>query len=180
PRARARLHLDRSVRWPRIRRQQPESVTAEATAHDPRAQGAGALQLVDGRLDRWGRDLVVVAKARMSFVQQPPEPPEIVLTERLHRLVDARVRAHHVTPTPVERSGQLAHHLERCVAQAPQTEQLSSPAALGASLVVAGGDVRVLLAGVQRDQLVPCELQRDRLDLEAAEVDPQRTTGLAV
>src|SRR5207248_2081786 len=55
PRARARLHLDRSVQWPRIRRQQPESVTAEATAHDPRAQGAGALQLVDGRLDRWGR-----------------------------------------------------------------------------------------------------------------------------
>ena len=56
-------------------------------------------------------------------------------------------------------------------------ERLAGRAALGAALVVARGGDRVRGAGVERDQLPVAEVERVRLDVERAEVDPQHVAG---
>src|SRR5437763_2174850 len=61
--ARTRANLDCIARCLGIRRQQAENVAAEPSADDARASRARVDQPLDGRLDRGGRDLVVVAQA---------------------------------------------------------------------------------------------------------------------
>ena len=78
-----------------------------------------------------------------------------------------------------QRRRQLIRRSQRHVPQARHAELRARPRTLGASLVVARGRVRVVLARVERDEPVAVELERHRLHVERAEVDPQRVIGLA-
>ena len=81
--------------------------------------------------------------------------------------------------SPVQRLGKLLGRLQRGLAEARHTHRLRCRRALLAALVVARPGVGVAVAGVERDQRVAAELERHRLHVERAEVDPQRPVGLA-
>ena len=70
-------------------------------------------------------------------------------------------------------------HLQRGVPQRLDAQAPARLGALGASLVVARGGVRMVLAGVERHQLPVAELERHRCHLERPKVDPQSAVLLA-
>ena len=173
-------HLDRIVGRDSIRRQQPEHVSAEPAADDPRPQRPRALQPQNRLLDRRRRDLVAVAQAGVRGVDQPPELRHVAALERRHRLVDPRVLGDHVAARAGAAAPAAVEPSERRLAQARDPEQLAGLRALGAPLVVAR---RRRSRGCSPESSVtscePAELERDRAHLERAEVDPQRAVGLA-
>ena len=80
----------------------------------------------------------------------------------------------------VERLRELPDPCHRRLPEAGESEDPARRRALRAAAVVPGGGVGVLLAGVERHELVAIELQGHLLDLERAEIDPERVIGLAV
>ena len=134
------------------------------------------------RLDRRRRDLVAVAQARVRRVEQLAELRQVAGRERGDRLLDPRVLGDHVAGAGIERLGQLGRHRERHVSQAVARRAARTP-----RRTPRGARCRperrvrvgVTLAGVERDQQVIAERERDRAHLERAEVDPQRALGLA-
>src|SRR5205807_1194058 len=80
----------------------------------------------------------------------------------------------------VQGIGQLVGLFNLRVAQARQAEKFTSLRALSPALVVARGGIRVLLAGIQGDELMAAELEDDRRHLERGKVNPQRMILLAV
>ncbi len=74
----------------------------------------------------------------------------------------------------------VRHGVRARVAQRVDAHQLARPRALGPAFVVAGACVRVPLAGVDDDEPPAPQPQWHGLDLERAEVDPQRRIGRSV
>ena len=102
------------------------------------------------------------------------------MLERVDRLLHARVLGDHMSRPLGQRRRQLRGHLERRLAERRNPHLLGCLRALGSALVIAGVGDRVAFAGVEGHELVAAELERDALDVERAEVDPQRTVLLAI
>jgi hypothetical protein len=112
----------------------------------------------------------------MRRIEQRADLREVARGERLRHRVHARVLGDHVAHAAVERGGQGIEVLR--VPQRLDPECLAGGAALLAPLVVAGAGVLVLGARLERHELPVAEVQPDLLELEAAEVDPERVPGL--
>ena len=137
-----------------------------------------ALQPLDGGLDLRDGRLVVVAQRGVRGVEQladalrgrAPRAPRAVASTRAFSLTTWRARLSSV-PSSAARSSR--------VAQRGDAERLAGGAALGAALVVARAGERVGGAGLDGHERPVAEVERERLDLERAEVDPQHVARRA-
>ena len=140
-----------------------------------RAPAAPArLSALDRRLDLGHRRLVVVAQAGVRGVEQPPDGLEVARAQRRDRLVDAAVLAQHVARAAPAGVGEPLDGVGIGGAEVLDAELAGGGLALGAALVVARGGDRVRGARVDGGELPALQVERDALDRERREVDPQR------
>src|ERR1019366_3906847 len=97
------------------------------------------------------RDLVEVAQAGVTRVEQRSELAQIVARERAHGRLHARVLLEYVARGPVERGRQPCEHLRLELPQARDRQRRAGLLALAAAVVVARPAVGVALARVERD-----------------------------
>src|SRR3954470_13686643 len=156
-----------------------EHGAAEAAADHAGAGGSLLLQAAHGLLDLGDGGLVVVPQAGVGLVEQPARLLEVVLLQGLGHGVDARVLGDHVPDALAQDAAELAEVVHGGLPQRADVELVARGLALGAVLVVAGCGERMAGAGLDGHEEPVAELQRRRLDVEGAEVDPQRVVGRA-
>ncbi len=146
-----------------------------------RAPSAPAsLQPPNRLLDRRRRDLIAVTQRGVRGIEQPAERPHVPPRERVDRLVDPGVLAHHVLRPQRQRRRRSGAIIAKVASR--RLDSPSSDGRLGAlrpALVVPRSRVGVLLAGVERHEPERAELERHRIHGQRPEVDPQRPVALA-